>query len=221
MTSITSIYIPRIESLFNAEFIADIFDRNGIAKVSRVYIEPYKSIIKNDLNNYNRAYIAIKTWYDTEAAFNFIERLRNPTREARLVYSEDNWWPVNINNNINKLASNKRVLTVFEEKQLDFCIEDEVSTTAVASDDLEEFIQVDAEKTKLLRNIIANFKVSTPILHEENEASLYRTKALHKREELLQDMDESVDSFDGYLREMHDDRDKWFSEQYIYDALCM
>lgn len=214
MTAITSIYIPRIETVFNAEFIADIFDRNGIAKVSRVYIEPYKSLIKNGLNNYNRAYIAIKTWYDTEAAFNFIDRLRNPTREARLIYSDDNWWPVDINNNTTKLASNKRVLTVFEDNQFEF---DNLSTTAVASDELNEFIQIDAEKTKLLRNIIAKFKIPSG----ESETSLYRTQALHKREHLLQDMDEAANALDGYMREMDIEREKWYSEQYIYDYLDM
>lgn len=220
MNAITSIYIPRIETVFNAEFIADIFDKNGIAKVSKIYLEPSLLKRKNGSARWNRAYIAIKYWHDTEAAFNFIEYLRNPSYEARLVYSDDNWWPVNINNNINKLASNKRVLTVFEENQIDFC-EDDLSTCAVTSDEIEEFVQVDAEKTKLLRNIIANFKVSKPILYEENEARLYRTKALDKREQLLQEMDETAEAFDGYLYEMYDDRDKWFSEQYIYDALCM
>jgi len=219
MNAITSIYIPRIENVFNAEFIADVFDRNGIAQVSRVYIEPYKSIMQNGLNGYNRAYIAVKSWYDTETAYSFIERLHNPNREARIVYSDDNWWPVYINNNVNKLASNKRVLTVFEEKQLDFC-SDDLSTAAVASDELDEFIQVDAEKTKLLRNIIANFKASTPLI-EESEARLYRTKALQNREHLLQEFDESAEAFDGYLREMYNDREMWFSEQYIYDELCM
>jgi len=212
MNAITSIYIPRIETVFNAEFIANVFDSNGIAQVSRVYIEPYK----NHLNKYNRAYIAIKSWYDTEAAYSFIKRLRNSRHEARIIYSDDNWWPVNINNNINKLTSKKRVLTLFEEKQL----EDNLSTTTVDGDELEEFIQVNAEKTKLLRNIIANFKVSTPLI-EENEIQLYRTNALQKREHLLQDIDESAKAFDGYLREMYNDREKWFSEQYIYDALNM
>jgi len=166
MKVITSIYIPRIESKFNAEFIADVFDRNGIAQVSRVYIEPYKSIIKNGLN-YNRAYIGIKMWYDTEAAFNFIARLRNPTREARVVYNDDNWWPVDINKYPTKLASNKRVLTLFDEKQNDFS-SDELSTTAIDEAELEDFIQVDAEKTALLRSIIANFSAS----------KIYRTNSI-------------------------------------------
>lgn len=192
MNPITSIYIPRIDAEFNAKFIANVFDRNGIAQVSRVYIEPYSSIMKKNLNGYNRAYIAIKSWHDTETAFNFIERLRNPTREARIVYSDDNWWVVDINNNTTKLASNKRVLTVFEENQNDF-YRDDISTTALFGDEHEDFIQVDAEKTKLLRNIIASF----------------------------QDKKNGASSFDGYLREMDDERTKWFSEQYIYDSLDM
>ena len=166
MNAITSIYIPCIDSNFTAEFIAHVLDRNEIAEVSRVLIEPYNSNIKNGLR-YNRAYIGIKSWHETEAAYNFIERLRNPSREARIVYCEDNWWPVDINKYHSKLASNKRVLTVFGEKQADFSddelsttavVNDELSTTAVVSDKLEEFIKVDVEKTKLLRNIIANFK---------------------------------------------------------------
>ena len=211
MSAITSVIIPRINASFSAEFIADIFDKNGIAKVSRVYIEPYK----NSLGCYNRAYIAIKTWHDTESAFGFIERLRNPSREARLFYNDDNWWPVNINNDTIKLASNKRVLYVFEEKQADF-FDYDLSTTDLEG---EEFVQVDAEKTKLLRNIILDMKLR--LLNHEINQNQYRTQAMRNREYLLQEMDDSVDSFDGYLHEMYDDREKWFSEQYIYDSLCM
>ena len=68
MNAVTSIYIPCIETEFNAEFIADVFDRNGIAQISRVFIEPNK----NDSNKYNRAYVGIKLWHDNETAFNFI-----------------------------------------------------------------------------------------------------------------------------------------------------
>lgn len=193
MNPITSIYIPRIEKDFNAQFIADVFERNDIAQVSRVYLEPYKSIMKNGLNNkFNRAYIAIHSWHDTEAAYHFIHRLRSPNREARIVYNEDNWWPVDINKKPHKLASIECVLTVFEDKQADFC-DDDLITTPVVRDELEEFVHIDAEKTALLRSIVAGFKKQ----HDDAEA------------------------FDGYVREMDDDRKKWFSEQYIYDSLLM
>lgn len=197
MIAITSIYIPCIEKIFNAEFIADVFERNDIAQVSRVYLEPYKSIMKKKSNKYNRAYIAIKSWHDTEAAYHFINRLRSSNREARIVYNEDNWWPVAINKNPSKLASIERVLTVFEDKQADFC-EDDISTTAVVTDEPKEFVQVDAEKTKLLRSIVAGFKKQ----HDDAEA------------------------FDGYVREMDRDRKKWYfasiyNYNYNYGSLLM
>lgn len=182
MHPITSIYIPRIETKFDAKFIADVFDKNDIAQVSRVYIEPSLLKRKDGTPAWNRAYIGIKLWYDTESAYNFIERLRSPTREARLVYSDDNWWSVNINTKPNKLASNKRVLTIFEEKSVDFC-DDDISTTPVVKDELEECVNIDVEKTALLRSIIASFKKNT-----QN--------------------DDEYD-FDGYLREMDDERRKW------------
>jgi hypothetical protein len=202
MKAITSIYIPRIEKKINAEFIANVFDRNGIAKVSKVYIEPYK-YIKNGLNNnYNRAYIAIKFWYDTEAAFNFLGRLRKPNREARLVYRDDNWWPIDINKYPTKLTGSKRVLTLFEEKELEFC-GDDLSTTAIATDDIEdEFIAIDVEKTNILRNIIDNFKKQT----NDNDLA-----------------NNDVATFDEYLIQIDNEREKWFSEQnqYIYHSLGM
>ena len=185
MNPITSIYIPRIDSNFTAEFIADVLDRNDIAQVSRVLIEPYKSNIKNGLK-YNRAYIGIKSWHETESAYNFIERLRNPTREARIVYYEDNWWPVDINKYHSKLASNKRLLTVFREKETDLSNDELKSNTVVVKDELEEFIKIDVEKTKLLRNIIANSK---------NKAD-----------------DNNVSEFHDYLHEMDEERYMWSSE---------
>lgn len=193
--AIKSIYIPRIEKKFNAKFIADVFDRNGIAQVSKVYIEPYKSNMKNSIR-YNRVYIGIKSWHDTEAAFNFIEYLRNPSREARLVYSDDNWWPVYPTNDTTKLSTKKRVLTIFANELIDY--------TEAVDDKIENFVQIDAEKTNLLRKTINEFN------NEDNLTQLYRTNALQKRQYMLQEMDESAETFNEYLREMYNDREQWY-----------
>lgn len=130
MTTITTIYIPKIDIKFNAEFIAEIFDRNGIAEISRIYIEPCAIIIKNkECNQFNRAYIEIKCWYDTETAYNFIECIKNPCKEARIVYGHNSWWKAEINNFPEKLYTKTRVLTVFKDNNID---EDNLSTTAIA-----------------------------------------------------------------------------------------
>lgn len=197
MFAITSLFIPRIDKRFNAEFIANTFEKNGIAKVSKIFIEPYKNNKNRLNNNYYRVFIGIKSWCETETAYNFVSKLRDPSREARIVYSDDNWWPVFINNNINKLLSNKCVLTLFNEKPVDFLedelFEDELSTTAVIGDDIDDFIEIDSKKTQLLRSIVANFK---------NKSS-------------------DVTDLDNYMQEIMNSREKWFSEQYIYDALNM
>lgn len=192
MNVISSIYIPHIDTEINAKFIADVFDKNSIAEVSSIYIEPYKSHV------YNRAYIGIKTWHDTEAAFNFIGQLRNPNREARIVYSDDNWWAVYINKYPAKLASSKCVLTLFEEKHDEF-YNDDISTTAPLEPQPLDMIKNDLEKTELLRNIVANFQL---VLNYKRQAEFNNSDAA---------------DFDKYSREIYDEQKKWAAEhKYIY-----
>jgi hypothetical protein len=203
MTTIKSLYIPHVEKQFNAEFIADLFSKNGLARVSKVYLKP----------NYrhNRAYIEIESWKETEVAYSFIKRLRNPSAEARLVYSDDNWWVTEINRYPTVFASNNRVLTVFPKQIVADEVNDERSTAALADEenltavsvtddyDVDEylreidaereewyqdkFIMVDAAKTQQLRDIISNFK-------EKNEMKLMEQEEADAAE------------YEAYLREM-------------------
>jgi hypothetical protein len=40
------------------------------------------------------AYIQVAEWCDREAAYNLIRKIKDPTKEARIVYEDDNWWVV-------------------------------------------------------------------------------------------------------------------------------
>jgi len=195
MKPITSIYIPRIDSEFDANFIADVFGKNGIAQVSSIYIEPCKNGV------FNRAYIGIKLWHDTESAFNFIAQLHNPSREARFVYMDDNWWAVYINKYPAKLASSKRVLTLFEEKHVEF-YNDDISTIAPLEPQPLHIIKVDLEKTNLLRNIVANFQL---VLNYKRQAEFNISDAA---------------DFDKYSREIDDEQKKWADEHKCIYSLC-
>lgn len=95
--SIKSLMIPCVESQYTQEYIANVFWRQYIAKVSSITLIPY---IKNS-EIYSIAYIAIDEWCDSEAAYNFIKRLNNPNMESRLVHHEDNWWPIQLNTHNN------------------------------------------------------------------------------------------------------------------------
>ena len=95
--SINSLMIPCVESQYTQEYIANVFWRQHIAKVSSITLIPY---LKNG-EIYNIAYITIYNWCDSEAAYNFIHRVQNPYKEARIVHHDDNWWPIQLNTHNN------------------------------------------------------------------------------------------------------------------------
>ena len=74
----------------SGKYIAKAFEKNEIAKVKSVYFT----------NNGKTAHIAIDTWCDTESAYNFIKRLHNPRKNARLVYHQDNSWVVKLDTRV-------------------------------------------------------------------------------------------------------------------------
>jgi len=125
MNAITSLYFAHIEPHFSAEYVADSLDRNGIAMVSKIAFEFYKG--------YKRAWVDIKAWHDTEAAFNIIARLRNPSVEARFVHSDDDWWAVEINKFPHKTDSSKAKtqLTIFRDIDENYCFDDTETTDCV------------------------------------------------------------------------------------------
>jgi hypothetical protein len=88
MAPIQSICIPCVDNTIDTLFIAKTFSKLKIAKVDKIYIKH----IYNKLS----IIIDIYCWYDTEVAYNFIQRLKDQSKEARIVYKDDKWWPVYI-----------------------------------------------------------------------------------------------------------------------------
>jgi len=190
MPLINSLYIPRLDNMFNAEFIANTFDQNGIAKVSKIYIEPYKSNVKNILENYNNIYIEIYSWYNTETAYKFIESLINSPCEARIICGHNKWWPVYINNYSYKLESRKRVLTIFKDYNMD---DDDFSTIGVADSfnhNCNDF--TNSNKQKKIHYI--SDTITSSEYDRELKAKIYGYKNAIEMEQ--------TEAFDGYLHEM-------------------
>jgi hypothetical protein len=92
---IKSLFIGAIETSFTADHIMDAFYCQDIATISRVTLVTFNA----KSGPLNRAYIDIHEWHTTEAAYNFIQRLKDSNREARFVHSDDNWWVVRVNKN--------------------------------------------------------------------------------------------------------------------------
>jgi len=197
MTTITSIYIPKIDIKFNAEFIAEIFDRNGIAEISRIYIESFTSIMKNkEANKFNSAYIEILCWYDTENAYNFIECIKNPIKEARIVYGHNSWWTAEINNFPEKLYTKTRVLTIFKNN-IDV---DELSTTAIV-DPYTCYKDTNIYKKKVHYMTDNNYIDNK--YEDELKAKIYGYKNAAEMK--------AAEAFDGYL---HEKPRKYYKQYY-------
>ena len=83
MSVINNLFIPCIEAYYPAHDLIDAFYLSGIATVIEVGYEPYMDA---DCL-YNRAYLQVHEWHDTEVAYNFIKSLHNSTNET--VYRND------------------------------------------------------------------------------------------------------------------------------------
>lgn len=114
--SIKSFTIPSVELKYTSEHIATILWKQKIAKVKCITTIPY--LRENEV--FNLAYVYIDTWCDSEVAYNFINRLKDSTKETRLVYNSDNWWNVEINihnsGNMNLYSYTKNFNNDFFEK---------------------------------------------------------------------------------------------------------
>ena len=91
MSTIMSIYIPHIFSNITEDRITRVFDSLSLGKVKHIdFVEKmskYGTV-------YNAAYIHFEYWYNTVTSQTFQERVRNPDKEARLVYDEPWYWIV-------------------------------------------------------------------------------------------------------------------------------
>jgi hypothetical protein len=92
-----SLYIPSLEIGVSVDTIMETFYINNIATISRITLLPF---IKKS-GKFNRAYIDIAYWHDSESSYNFVQSLYDKSRETRIVYNnDDQWWAVRINKRI-------------------------------------------------------------------------------------------------------------------------
>lgn len=95
--SIKSLMIANVESQHTAEYIANVFWNQSIAHVSSITLIPYLK----ETEVLQLAYIDIEYWCDSEVAYNFLQRLKIPEGEARVVHIADEWWALQINTHNN------------------------------------------------------------------------------------------------------------------------
>lgn len=85
-----SLFIPRVYVNYTEEMVKDAFEeRIGSVKNVDFIIKSAK-----DGTTYHAAYIHFYEWYDTEDTRKFQELVRNPEKEARIVYDKPWYWIV-------------------------------------------------------------------------------------------------------------------------------
>lgn len=123
--SVNSLMINCVETQYTHEYIANVFWRQHIAKVSSITLIPY---IKNS-EIFSIAYINIAEWCDTETAYNFIKRLNDSSKEVRIVHHEDYWWKVQFNTHNNGDISVGAYTLPFDATYFAKCLEPEMTVS--------------------------------------------------------------------------------------------
>ena len=95
-----SIYIPHVFMNIGEDRITKVFDKLRLGKVKHVDF-----VLK--LNGKSSAYVHFEYWYDNAASKHFRERVRDPEKEARVVYDEPWYWTVLENTSEKKIRQKK------------------------------------------------------------------------------------------------------------------
>jgi hypothetical protein len=86
-----SLFIPRVFANITEERIANVFESLGFGQVRRV---DRVTKLGRDGKAFYSVYIHFDYWNETVTVANFQERVRNPRKEARVVYDEPWYWIV-------------------------------------------------------------------------------------------------------------------------------
>lgn len=99
--SIRNLVLPSVSSIYTAEYIANILWRENIAQVGFIIMVPRSSIAAWDSEDdhveesrYYSAYVNIKQWCDSEAAYYFISQIKGINQTIKFNHAKDDYWYV-------------------------------------------------------------------------------------------------------------------------------
>lgn len=99
-----SLYIPHVFANIGKDKIIEAFEKLDIGKIKNI---DYVSKMGKNSEAYNAVYIHFENWYNNTAAQHFQDRVKDPKKEARLVY-EDPWFWIVLENKAKKHTSGDR-----------------------------------------------------------------------------------------------------------------
>jgi hypothetical protein len=150
-STVMSLYIPHVFGNVTKDIIIKTIEFQSLGKVNK--IDFVEKIGKNG-KTYNSAFVHFEYWYDNISSVHFQERVKNPEKEARIVY-KDPWFWVCFENTGKKHIPGERkerinindYSNVFEEEKNEVVLPEEIEDK-FERELLEEFGCCDATATK-------------------------------------------------------------------------
>lgn len=144
-----SIYIPHVFMNISSDVITKVFEDLKYGKVKHIDF-----VDKMDKNGkiYHSIYVHFDYWYDNIACKNFQERVKNPDKEARIVYKEPWFWICRENTSTN--INTKHVVKGKGENKVKINLDDLFAAAAASSTKNKE---IDVEYVRQLEEI--NYKL--------------------------------------------------------------
>jgi len=88
-STVMSLYIPCVFGHITKDYMIKTIEFQGLGKVKN--IDFVEKMGKNG-KTYNSAFVHFEYWYDNIASLHFQERVKNPDKEARIVYRDPLFW---------------------------------------------------------------------------------------------------------------------------------
>ena len=88
-STVMSVYIPHVFGNVTKELMIKTIEFQSLGKVNK--IDFVEKMGKNG-NTYNSAFVHFEYWYDNISSVHFQERVKNPDKEARIVYKDPWFW---------------------------------------------------------------------------------------------------------------------------------
>jgi len=208
--TVMSVYIPHIFSNINKDRIIRVFESLSIGKVNNIdFVEK----ISKYGATYNAAYIHFEYWYDTVVSASFQERVRNPEKEARLVYDEPWYWIV-LENRGSKTISGTRKLRINLTDMTPVKKQKQIQPPAAPTKNKYYGNPVVGNLRSVKRKLVDDFVLE----NDEHE------QILDKIEDMLDDEDRHTISIDGryvqsmehHLTDLLNTNRKWYGEAVLY-----
>ena len=135
MSPISAVHISSVRSNVSAGFVARVFDGCDIAKVGRVQ---FKSIFRNGkkVQHLKRAIVNIREWHESEAAYRFIQLLKNLEHGALIYPSRSQYWTVKLYDESKAEKGMEKVWQMIEEEKRKY--EEEFGLYTEDKDDISD-----------------------------------------------------------------------------------